>query len=250
MDFLAAAALRQTVGGLCQTAVGQSRAGAEVSQPLHPSRGDCQFALGLCRRRRRALSLHRLRGQGTHQDDGTQAAEFLRRFLLHVVPTGFVRIRHYGLLANRTRQDKLTRARQLLAIVAATAAPVPRRQCPPLTTDSVTPAALPLAAPTVLARTGALSPASCRSEGFHHEGLPVPLDCSRSVFTARDCPHGADGPRVSTARLCRLAYSLQSQRAVLPPSQRSSALLLFSSLAAFSPAVSPLAECPDSIESP
>jgi hypothetical protein len=49
-----------------------------------------------------------------------RAEEFLRRFLLHVVPTGFVRIRHYGLLANRTRQDKLTRARQLLAIVAAT----------------------------------------------------------------------------------------------------------------------------------
>jgi hypothetical protein len=32
-----------------------------------------------------------------------QATEFLRRFLLHVVPAGFVRIRHYGLLANRTR---------------------------------------------------------------------------------------------------------------------------------------------------
>jgi hypothetical protein len=47
------------------------------------------------------------------------ATEFLRRFLLHVVPTGFVRIRHYGLLANRTRQEKLTRARHLLAIVAA-----------------------------------------------------------------------------------------------------------------------------------
>jgi hypothetical protein len=49
-----------------------------------------------------------------------RAEEFLRRFLLHVVPTGFVRIRHYGVLANRTRQEKLTRARQLLAIVAAT----------------------------------------------------------------------------------------------------------------------------------
>jgi hypothetical protein len=48
------------------------------------------------------------------------AEEFLRRFLLHVVPTGFVRIRHYGLLANRTRQAKLTRARQLLAVVAVT----------------------------------------------------------------------------------------------------------------------------------
>jgi hypothetical protein len=48
------------------------------------------------------------------------AEEFLRRFLLHVVPTGFVRIRHYGLLANRTRQTKLAQARQLLALVAAT----------------------------------------------------------------------------------------------------------------------------------
>jgi len=50
-----------------------------------------------------------------------QAEEFLRRFLLHVVPPGFVRIRHCGLLANRTRQDKLARCRQLLAIVAAAA---------------------------------------------------------------------------------------------------------------------------------
>jgi len=57
---------------------------------------------------------------GTTKIMELQAAEFLRRFLLHVVPTGFVRIRHYGLLANRARQDKLTRARHLLAIGAAT----------------------------------------------------------------------------------------------------------------------------------
>jgi hypothetical protein len=46
------------------------------------------------------------------------APEFLRRFLLHVVPPGFMRIRHFGLLANRTRQEKLTRCRQLLAVAA------------------------------------------------------------------------------------------------------------------------------------
>ncbi len=57
---------------------------------------------------------------GTAKVRELQAEEFLRRFLLHVVPTGFVRIRHYGLLANRTRQNKLARARQLLALVAAT----------------------------------------------------------------------------------------------------------------------------------
>ena len=48
-----------------------------------------------------------------------QAEEFLRRFLLHVVPPGFVRIRHFGLLANRTRQAKLARCRQLLAVTVA-----------------------------------------------------------------------------------------------------------------------------------
>jgi len=40
--------------------------------------------------------------------------EFIRRFLLHVLPDGFQRIRHYGLLANRHRAVKLTRCRQLL----------------------------------------------------------------------------------------------------------------------------------------
>jgi Putative transposase/Transposase zinc-binding domain len=45
------------------------------------------------------------------------AAEFIRRFLLHVVPDRFVRIRHFGLLANRTRKAKLARCRQLLAVL-------------------------------------------------------------------------------------------------------------------------------------
>jgi hypothetical protein len=40
--------------------------------------------------------------------------EFLRRFLLHVLPRGFVRIRHFGLLANRQRHSAITRARELL----------------------------------------------------------------------------------------------------------------------------------------
>src|SRR5438477_12449503 len=41
--------------------------------------------------------------------------EFIRRFLLHVLPGGFVRIRHFGFLANRTRRAKLARCRALLA---------------------------------------------------------------------------------------------------------------------------------------
>ena len=43
------------------------------------------------------------------------AQEFIRRFLLHVLPTGFQRIRHYGFLANRYREVKLARCRELLA---------------------------------------------------------------------------------------------------------------------------------------
>ena len=42
------------------------------------------------------------------------AVEFLRRFLLHVLPKAFVRVRYYGFLANRHRAEKLQRARQLL----------------------------------------------------------------------------------------------------------------------------------------
>jgi hypothetical protein len=42
------------------------------------------------------------------------ADEFLRRFLLHVVPRGFMRIRHFGLLANRTRRTTLARCCSLL----------------------------------------------------------------------------------------------------------------------------------------
>jgi hypothetical protein len=53
------------------------------------------------------------------------ATEFLRRFLQHVVPPGFVRVRHYGLLANRYRQAKLAVCRRLLLVTAVAAAVLP-----------------------------------------------------------------------------------------------------------------------------
>ena len=43
------------------------------------------------------------------------ATEFIRRMLLHVLPPGFHRIRHYGFLANRVRRQKLAECRRLLA---------------------------------------------------------------------------------------------------------------------------------------
>jgi Putative transposase/Transposase zinc-binding domain len=44
------------------------------------------------------------------------AEEFIRRFLLHVLPDGFQRIRYYGFLGNRYREEKLTRCRELLGM--------------------------------------------------------------------------------------------------------------------------------------
>ena len=44
--------------------------------------------------------------------------EFIRRFLMHVLPCGFHRIRHCGLLASGTKTETIVRARQLIAAVA------------------------------------------------------------------------------------------------------------------------------------
>jgi hypothetical protein len=46
------------------------------------------------------------------------ANEFIRRFLLHVLPDGFMRIRHYGFLGNRHRRIKIARCRELLGVAA------------------------------------------------------------------------------------------------------------------------------------
>jgi Putative transposase len=45
-----------------------------------------------------------------------EANEFIRRFLLHVLPEGFQRIRYYGFLANRDRRKKLALCRQFLGM--------------------------------------------------------------------------------------------------------------------------------------
>jgi hypothetical protein len=59
-----------------------------------------------------------------------EAGEFIRRFLLHTLPDGFVRIRFYGLLANAHRAQKLARCRELLG-VAATAESADEGQAKP-----------------------------------------------------------------------------------------------------------------------
>jgi hypothetical protein len=51
------------------------------------------------------------------------ADEFLRRFLIHVLPKGLVRIRHFGLFANRRRTETLTRCRSLLGVACRATEP-------------------------------------------------------------------------------------------------------------------------------
>lgn len=59
---------------------------------------------------------YRKAGAGRQQVMTLAADEFIRRFLLHALPRGFHRIRHYGLLASARRKDHLERARRLLDV--------------------------------------------------------------------------------------------------------------------------------------
>jgi hypothetical protein len=60
----------------------------------------------------------------THKTMTLTADEFMRRFLLHVLPTGFHRIRHYGLFANTARRNNLAKVRALLHVAPAIELPV------------------------------------------------------------------------------------------------------------------------------
>lgn len=58
-----------------------------------------------------------------------QPDEFIRRFLLHTLPSGFQRIRHYGLLAARNKKSALALCRTLLAAAALLPSPAQIAEC-------------------------------------------------------------------------------------------------------------------------
>ena len=69
---------------------------------------------------------YRATGKTRYKAMTLAADDFIRRFLLHVLPAGLHRIRHYGLLANAKRREHLARARELLHVVpSATESPPP-----------------------------------------------------------------------------------------------------------------------------
>jgi hypothetical protein len=84
---------------------------------------------------------YRATGKTRYKAMTLSTEEFMRRFLLHVLPEGFHRIRHYGLLANAGRRDHLAQARELLHVVPTAAEP-----------PSAAAAPLAITAPTFICR--------------------------------------------------------------------------------------------------
>ncbi len=80
---------------------------------------------------------YRAKDGDPHKTMTLAAPEFIRRFLIHVLPQGFHRIRHYGLFANGGRAENLARTRELLRV------PVPEREVDDIrTADDMEPPAL------------------------------------------------------------------------------------------------------------
>ena len=75
---------------------------------------------------------YRIEGPDRYKTMTLPTHEFIRRFLMHVLPKGLHRIRHYGLFANGNRAANIARARELLAVPVPpqTARDLPRPQPP------------------------------------------------------------------------------------------------------------------------
>ena len=136
-----------TVEFFCVTSLRSGRSGlwSELDQPseeqaaeelcqaaVHRPRGRARLSLALYHRvaisNRRLIAFDETGVTFRYKDyrrDGPERQrvmtlaphEFIRRFLLHVLPRGFHRIRHYGLLASSARKASIARARKLLGVV-------------------------------------------------------------------------------------------------------------------------------------
>jgi hypothetical protein len=83
---------------------------------------------------------YRAKGQTRHKAMTLAPQEFMRRFLLHVLPGGFHRIRHYGLLANGSRKTSLALARELLHVPPAQADVPPSAEAAATSSSAASPA--------------------------------------------------------------------------------------------------------------
>jgi len=77
---------------------------------------------------------YRVNGPGRWKTMRLHPHEFIRRFLMHVLPKGFHRIRHYGLFANAKRAENIATARALLDVAPPAADP---QEQPEIATDTL-----------------------------------------------------------------------------------------------------------------
>jgi len=105
------------MGRLHQEPLRRAQAGTALPISLYPPRRHLRSSSALYRRQPRRLPLEGLSHRWTTQRWKTMTLhshEFIRRFLTHVLPNGFHRIRHYGLFASANRTTNIARVRELL----------------------------------------------------------------------------------------------------------------------------------------
>ena len=110
----------QAVDYLCQAAFRRSGAGARVSGPLHAPGG------AITNNRILAIDNGRVRFSYRDRSDDDKekelmlsSHEFIRRFLLHVLPSGFTKIRYYGFLAHGNKKTCIELIRMLIDATTA-----------------------------------------------------------------------------------------------------------------------------------
>ena len=119
------AAAQKELVRLAQAALRRARSSARLSRPLHSSRRHLEqplVALDECGVTFRYKD-YRRNGRARFRPMSLAPDEFIRRFLLHVLPKGFHRIRHYGLLASAGCKVNIARARQPIAAPGPSAEP-------------------------------------------------------------------------------------------------------------------------------
>jgi hypothetical protein len=162
---------------------------------------------------------YRIKGPGRYKTMTIKPGEFIRRFLIHVLPNGFHRIRHYGLLASGTKAQTIARARELIA--AAKPAQTAHKQQAP---DSVAATDKPphpcpcCGGRMIIIKTpadppGALLPAVSFFGGFRTPAL-VPVD--RSALAGIRNPSQTQPPSfvAATAELASIADAGEAWRAL------------------------------------
>ena len=141
------------------------------------------------------------------------AVEFIRRFLLHVLPAGFVKIRHFGLLANRNRRQALALCRLHLRATAADPRIAANRTAEVCTQPILSPVQMrhPARRRTLLS----LANRSARAQRLTAQPSILPEEMMLPCMPTR--PRTATDPQPALAHLCPESAPHSSNTAIRPP---------------------------------